>query len=562
MSGAEAAAELVAGLGFAVRDMPLPLYLNGWCLALLREEAAGERLDLTGAPVEVLDVAAGADRAAALWRLLAGAAALRLEARGVGGSVWETVGAGSCEAEATAAAVYDLLARVRAGSGGDEGRRIVGWESAVRHPWRSPRDIGGELACHLLEPVAGVPCVGAVLRLAGSPSEVRVLACDLSVTRAVDKAVYGVLRGHVLEAGRPTGADFAEFAEKDQVRLAELDDGSERTGGIGHLRDVLRRHAMPVSTQRLAEEAGAVLVRAKISAEPPPAEQLPGGPGLWDAPRPGHGGTVAPAQLSLPCERDRVEVSRAFHENSKLRAGYGTLPKVDLARAGAPVQGLLARAHRDFPHARRVYGLADLERPVLAPLEETVSRRRSWAPIGATPLGLPELAGVLRMAYGTTGSGRLGPTSTVPLRATPSAGGLYPIDLFVLVTRVDGVEPGLYYFHPSRMELQLVTTDYDLEDVLAHSGYAARVGQAAAIVLYVASFRRNQWKYWERGYRTVLLDCGHLAHSVVLTANASGLVAHPMVAFADDYFNRLVGVDGVDDAVLYLTLLGRAKERP
>jgi hypothetical protein len=53
-----------------------------------------------------------------------------------------------------------------------------------------------------------------------------------------------------------------------------------------------------------------------------------------------------------------------------------------------------------------------------------------------------------------------------------------------------------------------------------------------------------------------LIECGHLAQSVVVAAAALGLVAHPLIGFVDDYFNRLVGVNGTDDAVLYLTLLG------
>jgi SagB-type dehydrogenase family enzyme len=179
------------------------------------------------------------------------------------------------------------------------------------------------------------------------------------------------------------------------------------------------------------------------------------------------------------------------------------------------------------------------------------------APAGTLPFG--RLAEVLQLAYGTTAVAASPDGVRTPLRATPSAGGLYSTDIFVLAERVPGIDPGLYYFHPGQRELQLVRSDRSLAELAAQTGYAQRVAEAAAVVIYVGAFRRNQWKYRERGYRAALLDCGHLAQSVGTAANALGLVAHPMIGFIDDALNDLVGVDGVNDAVLHLTLLGTAK---
>ncbi|MCQ8770476.1 SagB/ThcOx family dehydrogenase [Streptomyces sp. AA8] len=178
--------------------------------------------------------------------------------------------------------------------------------------------------------------------------------------------------------------------------------------------------------------------------------------------------------------------------------------------------------------------------------------------MGRAPLPSADLARILDLSAGITGTAHAPDGVRLPLRATPTAGGLCSGDLFVLAHRVEGVTRGVHYFHPGRCVLQLVNDDYDFDEVAAHTGYPGRVAGAAAIVLHVAAFRRNQWKYWERGYRMALLECGHLAQSVVTAAAALGLVAHPLIGFVDDHFNRLVGVNGTDDAVVYLTLLGEA----
>lgn len=175
------------------------------------------------------------------------------------------------------------------------------------------------------------------------------------------------------------------------------------------------------------------------------------------------------------------------------------------------------------------------------------------------PLQLADMARVLELSVGITGTARTPDGVELPLRATPSAGGLCSYDLFVLARHVEGLTPGVHYVHPGRRVLQLVADDCPFEDVAAHTGYAGRVGEAAAVVVFVAAFRRGRWKYGERGYRMALIECGHVAQSVVTAAAALGLVAHPLAGFVDDYFDRLVGVNGTDDAVVHLTLLGRPK---
>lgn len=540
----------VTAQGFGARTLPVPLYLRAHAGALVRMEHADEELDLAGADIPLLDVAVAAGRGEALWQLAESAAALRFRDDGRGAGF----GAGADRDTAVVRGLHAELARLPAGSDPLEGTLITGWEQAV-----APlRGVAGRIDCYLLGEAAGIPRLGAVLHLDRMPVSLHAVVCDVWRRRGVERAVHAVLRRFViaslarLEAGDGDGED--QTAAPDVVTVgrtpfADLEPAPP-PDELAELRTRLRSHGYLARTRILSAEGHPVVAACRLDLGEPGV----GGRDGWEhAPPPR---LRAPRQTSLAYTPDQVRAGRVYHENSKMRTAFGVLPVVDVSGMGPQARMLLGRAFRDFGHTRREYPLRARSAPALLPLDETVRRRRSWAPMGGGELGVEELTHLLTLSYGTTGSAAVGEDVRLPLRATPSAGGLYSTDLFVLVSRVEGVEPGLYYFHPGRRVLQLVDDSPTLDEVSAYTGYQGRVGEAAALVIYVGAFRRNQWKYLERGYRTVLLDCGHLAQSVVITAGALGLVAHPMIAFIDDYFNELIGVDGVDDAVLYLTLLG------
>ncbi|WP_432092993.1 SagB family peptide dehydrogenase [Streptomyces sp. bgisy100] len=631
----------VTAQGYAVRPLPLPLYVRAHAAALVPAAHRREDLDLGAADIPVLDVAVAGDRASAALQLAAAAAALKLDRAGVDA----TAGAGATHDDAVADAVYAALAqrhlddasavgtgagtgpdggvaggvagRAEGGAeGGAPGVPVTGCEAAES----VLRGTGGRIECRLLGESASVPVIGARLHLdrLGRPLEAAV--CDLDVGRGARRAVHAVLREFVLTGLDPCAAGESSAAQGSVPGTStahpgvapvqqDLTGNAVRADGPGLapgtepdlLRAALEKNGLRVRVRTLSPpDADTVVVACRITpvtaergegttaasgetaegtaasserttdaTAAPPGQATPGTappgqatPGTASRRPPVPRGLRAPRQLSLTYEPDEVRLSRIFHENSKMRTAFGTLPAVDVNDIAPAARRLIGRAYRDFRDSARVHDLGTDGPPALAPLDDCVRRRRSWAPMGGGPLTRDQLAHLLNLSYGTTGSGLAGGDVRLPLRATPSAGGLYSCDLFLLVNRVTGIEPGLYYLHPGRRELQLVRADRSWADVTAQTGYQGRADEAAAMVVYTGAFRRNQWKYRERGYRTVLLDCGHLAQSVVLTATALGLVAHPMIAFVDDYFNDLVGVDGVDDAVLYLTLLGPRAAAP
>lgn len=196
----------------------------------------------------------------------------------------------------------------------------------------------------------------------------------------------------------------------------------------------------------------------------------------------------------------------------------------------------------------------DLPRPARLPeasFWQTVARRRSVRRYTEAMIGTEELFLLLWAAQGITQEGRLA------LRAAPSAGARYPLETYVAVTRVDGIEPGLYHWELPEQRLALLGRD----EAVGRRAAAACLGQAmcaeaACVVMWTAVFERTLSKYGERGMRYVYLDAGHAGQNLQLAATALGLGSCNIGALFDDEMNALLGVDGQAESIVYVTTVG------
>jgi SagB-type dehydrogenase family enzyme len=141
------------------------------------------------------------------------------------------------------------------------------------------------------------------------------------------------------------------------------------------------------------------------------------------------------------------------------------------------------------------------------------------------------------------------------LRAAPSSGALFPSELYIVARRVAGLAPGLYHYEPQQHRLQL------LGPLPAASG-APQADDADALVLLSAVFRRTGYKYHNRAYRYALADAGHLLENLRLAAHGAGLAADLLRQFDDGVAAKALGIDGVEEGVLAIMPLRRARPPP
>ena len=226
--------------------------------------------------------------------------------------------------------------------------------------------------------------------------------------------------------------------------------------------------------------------------------------------------------------------------------------------------------YKFYPHAPVIAlpdpEIGDQERP---PVDfwRCVSGRRSVRAFASTPLTMLQLSRILWAAGGLTAA-YMTPGGQGFFRAAPSAGALYPIETYLVVNRVEGMEPGLYHYRAAGMEVlerpvvegshsleQLRTGD--LSDAIRRAALDQPVcAKAGAVLVWTAVFARSTWKYRQRAYRYVYLDVGHIAAHVSLAAVAEKLGSCQVAAFYDDEADALLELDGMEESTLYMTAVG------
>lgn len=183
------------------------------------------------------------------------------------------------------------------------------------------------------------------------------------------------------------------------------------------------------------------------------------------------------------------------------------------------------------------------------PLELLLSRRRSVRDFSAQPLALAQVACLLWAAQGIT--------DPRGLRTAPSAGALYPLELYLVAGAVTGLEPGSYRYLPRDGSIERVLAG-DQRAALA----AAALGQswladAAVTLVFAARHGRTTGKYGQRGIQYVHIEAGHAAQNVLLTAVALNLGAAVVGAFDDKHVAAVLGLSKAETP-LYLLPIGQA----
>lgn len=185
-------------------------------------------------------------------------------------------------------------------------------------------------------------------------------------------------------------------------------------------------------------------------------------------------------------------------------------------------------------------------------VEEALEARRSVRDYADRLLSLEALSRLLYAAQGITEQ-RLG------FRAAPSAGALYPIELYPVVHSVSGLTSGIYHYAVQEHALEALQPG-DFRGRVTQAGlFQDFLGQANVCFILSAVFQRTRWRYRERAYRYVLLEAGHVGQNLYLAATSMGLGACAVGAFLDDQLNDLLGLDGAAEAVLYVVSVGERR---
>ncbi len=185
-------------------------------------------------------------------------------------------------------------------------------------------------------------------------------------------------------------------------------------------------------------------------------------------------------------------------------------------------------------------------------LAATLRARRSWRRLGPGPVRLAELATLLGLTWGVQAWVDVDGFGWMPLKTSPSGGARHAVEAYVAIRRVAGVAPGIYHYEAATHRLVRVRRGLTARALAACVPHQAWMAGAPALVFMTAVFARAQWRYQTpRAYRTVLAEVGHHAQTFCLLATERGLAPFCTMALADTVTERLLGVDGLHEAVLY-----------
>ncbi|MCB2211571.1 SagB/ThcOx family dehydrogenase [bacterium] len=156
-------------------------------------------------------------------------------------------------------------------------------------------------------------------------------------------------------------------------------------------------------------------------------------------------------------------------------------------------------------------------------LEHTLAVRRTIRNIGPDPIPLSDLSQLLWAGQGIT--------DEHGHRTAPSGYGVYPLELYVVAARVDGLESGAYRYHPREHALSPVPNGPEMDHLVALSGGQEVVKRAAVAVLIAGGVEKMEARVGARAIHSLNLEAGHVAQNILLQATALGLAATPAAGF-------------------------------
>jgi putative peptide maturation dehydrogenase len=226
-----------------------------------------------------------------------------------------------------------------------------------------------------------------------------------------------------------------------------------------------------------------------------------------------------------------------FHFGTKLRhvdLGLQEDPDRIAAKSDDAASRFVARHGPPPPHFHSVSDARAVELPLLrgeGSLYDALDSRRTTRGFDRRgALTLEQLALLLYEVFGCRGYSAIHPEVIALRKASPSGGGLHPVEVYPLIRQVDGLEPGLYHYSLRDHALEPMAAFGAREAASTISAFTTGqfwFADAAAVFVLTARFRRNHWKYrrHEKAYATLLIDAAHLSQTFYLVSADLGLGA-------------------------------------
>jgi len=199
---------------------------------------------------------------------------------------------------------------------------------------------------------------------------------------------------------------------------------------------------------------------------------------------------------------------------------------------------VFAKGKKPYKREENAMNLTPPELDGNSSLEKAIEQRRTIRSFRDKPITQKQFAQILWAAQGITEDGGF-------KRAAPSAGALYPLDVYAVVGKntVEGLDPGVYHYKPRGHSIGKVADKDRRKDVAIASLGQMWMAHAPALFVITAEYSRITIKYGDRGIRYAHMEVGHAGQNIFLQCQTLGLSAGIVGAFHDRKVAKIVGVE-------------------
>jgi len=182
-------------------------------------------------------------------------------------------------------------------------------------------------------------------------------------------------------------------------------------------------------------------------------------------------------------------------------------------------------------------------------IEEALNKRRSVRDFKKEPLSLAEVAQILWSAQGIT-------NKSDQLKTAPSAGALYPLEIYLSAANVKDLAAGVYKYNPQNHTLKKILAGDKRIEISNASLRQESIESSSALVIIAAIYERTSVKYGKRTERYVNMEVGHVGQNIYLQAVSLGLGTVMIGAFEDDKLKKALELQA-DEFPLAVYPLGK-----
>ncbi len=204
----------------------------------------------------------------------------------------------------------------------------------------------------------------------------------------------------------------------------------------------------------------------------------------------------------------------------------------------------------ETPTNAEAIGLPEPQEESGVSIEQSLAGRRSVRSFSEEAVSLQDVGQLLWAAQGIT--------SPQGLRTAPSAGATFPLEVYVVAERVEGLDAGIYRYVPQGHALTQVAEGHFAKSLREAALDQDSIEEAAVNLVIAAEFERTEARYGDRGERFVYIESGHAAQNVFLQCASLDLDAVVVGAFTDPQVKEVVRLPETEEPV-YIIPIGKGE---